>query len=424
MPKCPFCEQTIAVNAETCLHCRAPLRGLQPKASDDLEQRIRSLLDQDQKIAAIKLYREETGTSLADAKEAVESLQAGRGLRIPARDIPDGFEGDVLRLLSAGKKISAIKLYRERTGVGLKEAKEAVEAIGERHGLAVRGSGCLGVVLILGLAVILAADTLASSSANADEAPTISTAQKDDNGFLVHEVESGFQAGKTLIRVLLSDELDAVRRHPVVYVLPVETGMEHHYGDGLLELKKLDLHNKHGVIFVTPTFSQLPWYADHPTDKANRQESHFIKVVIPFVEEVYPAQANSEGRLLLGFSKSGWGAWSLLLRHPDVFGRAAAWDAPMMIERIGKYGNAPIFGDQSNFEAYRISSLLSEKGKSLGDDKRLILTGYGNFRSEHEDVHELLDEIKIPHEYRDGPQRKHDWHSGWVEEAVELLVGS
>ena len=94
----------------------------------------------------------------------------------------------------------------------------------------------------------------------------------------------------------------------------------------------------------------------------------------------------------------------------------------MMMDRIGKYGNAQIFGDQSNFKMYRISSLLRQKGKSLGNEERLILTGYGNFRSEHEGVHALIDDLKIPHEYRDGPQRKHDWHSGWVEEAVELLV--
>ena len=37
-------------------------------------------------------------------------------------------------------------------------------------------------------------------------------------------------------------------------------------------------------------------------------------------------------------------------------------------------------------------------------------------------MHALLDELKIPHEYRDGPLRKHDWHSGWVSEAVELLL--
>lgn len=42
-----------------------------------------------------------------------------------------GTEGDVRRLLSLGRKIDAIKLYREIRGVDLKSAKEAVEKIAQ-----------------------------------------------------------------------------------------------------------------------------------------------------------------------------------------------------------------------------------------------------------------------------------------------------
>ena len=41
-------------------------------------------------------------------------------------------EADVERLLSLGHKIEAIKVYRAIHGVGLKEAKEAVERIAAR----------------------------------------------------------------------------------------------------------------------------------------------------------------------------------------------------------------------------------------------------------------------------------------------------
>src|SRR5205085_10113631 len=133
-------------------------------------------------------------------------------------------------------------------------------------------------------------------------------------------------------------------------------------------------------IFVSPTFSQLPWYADHSTEPLVRQESYFLKVVVPFIERTYPVDAEPKGRLLLGFSKSGWGAWSLLLRHPDIFGRAAAWDAPLMMDRLGKYGTTAIFGSQENFEQHQITRLLRAKAESLDATKRLILTGYGNFR--------------------------------------------
>jgi len=129
-----------------------------------------------------------------------------------------------------------------------------------------------------------------------------------------------------------------------------------------------------------------------------------------------------EGRLLLGFSKSGWGTWSLLLRHPDEFARASAWDGPLMMTAHGKYGSGPIFGSQENFDGYCLRNLVTKDAGRLKETNRLVLTGYGNFRSEHVQMHELLESLKVPHTYRDGAMLKHDWHSGWVKEAAELLL--
>jgi hypothetical protein len=48
------------------------------------------------------------------------------------------------------KKIEAIKLYRQQTGAGLKEAKDAVEALAAKHGIiAAKGAGCAGMVLLM-----------------------------------------------------------------------------------------------------------------------------------------------------------------------------------------------------------------------------------------------------------------------------------
>lgn len=245
---------------------------------------------------------------------------------------------------------------------------------------------------------------------------------KTEDGVLVHEVKSPYQSGLTKIRVLRPDTDDKERKYPVVYLLPVEAGTENRYGDGLKEVKKLDLHNTLQGIFVAPTFSHLPWYADHPTKPEIRQETYFLKVVVPFVEKTYPAKTEASARLLLGFSKSGWGAFSLLLRNPETFGKAAAWDAPLMMDGQGKYGSGDIFGTADNFAGYRVSKLLEDRAAKLQKESRLILTGYGGFRDEHKRAHELLDRLKIAHEYRDGPSRKHDWHSGWVKEAAELLL--
>ena len=154
MSNCPYCEKPISLGTTSCPYCQAPIASTQPPPSDDLDQRVRALLDQRQKIQAIKLYREETGSGLSDAKNAVEALESGSPLPVQDRPNEGDCEADVLRLLSEGKEIPAIKLYRERMRCGLKEAKEAVETLGERHGVVGRGGGCLGIVLlVIGVAV-------------------------------------------------------------------------------------------------------------------------------------------------------------------------------------------------------------------------------------------------------------------------------
>ena len=280
------------------------------------------------------------------------------------------------------------------------------------------------------LALLIAPLALSAPVLGADQpqdagspATEISAAEKQPGGVLVHAVRSPYQAGQTRIKVLLPDRVEPGVRYRALYVLPVEAGDGSRYGDGLAEIQKHDLHNKHRLVCVGPTFSHLPWYADHPTDRRIRQESYLMKVVLPFVERTYPAEAGREGRLLLGFSKSGWGAFSLLLRHPGVFNRAAAWDAPLVEDRPVRFGMGPIFGTQANFEEYRITNLLRERAAELrGKPPRLVLTGYGNFRQQHLDARRQMTALEIPHAWRDGPQRKHDWHSGWVAEAVDLLA--
>ena len=126
-------------------------------------------------------------------------------------------------------------------------------------------------------------------------------------------------------------------------------------------------------------------------------------------------------RLLLGFSKSGWGAFSLILRHPDLFRAAAAWDAPLMKEKPDQFGMDAAFATQENFERYQFSRLPREKAGTFRASKRLAHLGYGSFRDHHQRAQKLFEELKIPVEYKDGPERKHVWESGWVADAVAAL---
>jgi ribosomal protein L7/L12 len=100
-----------------------------PLSDAALRRKIEMLLAGRGKIEAIKLLREQRPQSLRDAKAEVERIQAGRPAAVPR--VPAGVDATVLAqvrdLKRRGRTIEAIKLLRQRTGMSLRDAKEAVE---------------------------------------------------------------------------------------------------------------------------------------------------------------------------------------------------------------------------------------------------------------------------------------------------------
>ena len=147
MPKCFYCNHDVHPSIGQCPHCGATIG----KPTAELEQEVRSLLDQGRKIEAVKLYKDQTGVGLADAKNAVEAMQADA---VPQSDIGGDLEAELLRLLGRGEKLAAVKLYKDQKGVALLEAKQAVESLAAKHGLETQRSGCLGVLAVVVLVAV------------------------------------------------------------------------------------------------------------------------------------------------------------------------------------------------------------------------------------------------------------------------------
>ncbi|CAM3314196.1 hypothetical protein COSO111634_11235 [Corallococcus soli] len=101
-------------------------------APEVFQARIQELIDAGQTIKAIKLYREQHGVDLKEAKDSVEALMAERH---PFGREPSGAvegDADIEQALRDDQLIEAVKLYRDRYGVGLKEAKDACDAMRRR----------------------------------------------------------------------------------------------------------------------------------------------------------------------------------------------------------------------------------------------------------------------------------------------------
>jgi ribosomal protein L7/L12 len=135
---CSFCRSQLYFSADG-IKVSSVLSDLlegkpAPAAGVDIDQ-IQQLTRAGKKIEAIKLVREQTGLGLKEARDAVEAIERGETVALTLRATPaahgvSGIDLDQINeLLLQNKKIEAIKLYREQTGLGLKEARDAIDAI-------------------------------------------------------------------------------------------------------------------------------------------------------------------------------------------------------------------------------------------------------------------------------------------------------
>ncbi|GAA2274531.1 hypothetical protein GCM10010415_47360 [Streptomyces atrovirens] len=76
-------------------------------------------------VASIRNHLSRADRRAARVERKLDAVMEHLGLReeIPGRD-------EILDLVRRGKKIQAIKLYRENTGADLVEAKQAVDRLG------------------------------------------------------------------------------------------------------------------------------------------------------------------------------------------------------------------------------------------------------------------------------------------------------
>jgi ribosomal protein L7/L12 len=152
MPKCVFCDQENPTDVTNCRLCGGPLPASdsEPLSDEVFQQQLVRLLNEGQRIQAVAAYRRRTGVDLSQAVEVIDALERDHEFNVTSNNAD--LEWEIIAHLERNEKIGAIKLYREKTNCGLKQAKDAVEAIEARMGLSPlqpQTGGCFGVVVFL-----------------------------------------------------------------------------------------------------------------------------------------------------------------------------------------------------------------------------------------------------------------------------------
>ncbi len=152
--RCAFCQTSVIVPAEM-RRSAASADALSPAETlasiPDLAAGMREIVRlarAGNKIQAIQLFQKQFKTPLKEARDAVEQIERGEMVTLyniavespPAVTLAAGQEmDDILRLLQAGQRQEAERLYRELFDLGAAEASAAVEAI--QKGISILNAG-------------------------------------------------------------------------------------------------------------------------------------------------------------------------------------------------------------------------------------------------------------------------------------------
>jgi Tryptophan-rich Synechocystis species C-terminal domain/Putative esterase len=251
----------------------------------------------------------------------------------------------------------------------------------------------------------------------------------DANGAQVYDVTWNDQGHHPFaVRVLVPTDPSANYAHSFLYALPVENGLTgQSLGDGLDELESLDVENQYNTTIIEPIFPMYSWYADNPNDATIDYET-FVADILPQWVDSHFSTTGDEQNLMIGFSKSGYGAVDLLLKHPTVFSAAAAFDFPADNPTYDGLGSstADDYGTQANFQNnYELDQSFIDSYKApFTTQDRLWISGGPLYASQVADFNNLLTSQGVMDTYSTTETSDaHSWTGGWVPSAVTGLFG-
>jgi hypothetical protein len=247
----------------------------------------------------------------------------------------------------------------------------------------------------------------------------------NSRGIATYSVISATNSGGTrLLRVLRPERPSRGVPHNFLFVLPVEERLKSVYGDGLHTLQSLDAQNKYNVTIIAPSFGTQPWYADNPDELDVRYETFMTRELVPWVRATL-AMTGDEQIWLVGFSKSGLGGQTLMLKHPDLFDLVASWDFPADMSHHDEFdpGSTACYGTDANFQAnYRLNNHFVNARRIPFLQYCRIWIGQGpvfmNSVSRYESILAAAGMRYAAGATLDSPHR---WDGGWLPAALAAL---
>ena len=250
----------------------------------------------------------------------------------------------------------------------------------------------------------------------------------DSNGVQLYDVTwDTLGSHPFAVRVLAPDHPSTKYPHSFLFALPVEAGLaQSTYGSGLDQLRQLDAQNQYNATIVEPIFPIDSWYADNPLNPTIDFETFTATLLPGWIDSNFGAGGKAEN-LLIGFSKSGYGALDLLFKHSSIFDAAAAWDFPADMSTYDAFGSSSSgdYGTNANFQNnYRLTGTFVDSWKApFTTEDRIWISGYNASETSVADFDALLTSHGVLHTLSPQTLDPHTWSGGWLSNAVAGLYG-
>lgn len=170
-------------------------------------------------------------------------------------------------------------------------------------------------IVTLGFAALLAGGVLAQ-----DSAQLIPQAAPIPPGLQTVEIFSPAVDRRMKFDIVLPENYYlSDERYPVLYLL--HGYMQNYTVWGRNLAAAFYARNLNNLILVLPDAGNS-WFINYASSEAGKKdnwEDHIIEDVIKHVDANYRTQARREGRAIAGLSMGGFGAFSMGLRHPELF---------------------------------------------------------------------------------------------------------
>ncbi len=210
--------------------------------------------------------------------------------------------------------------------------------------------------------------------------------------------------------------------YPVLYLLHGYSG---NYLNWITQVPKLkDYVDEFQMIVVCPDGGYNSWYFDSPIDSSVRYESFMTKILIPFIDSAYRTLPDRSHRAICGLSMGGHGALYLAIRHPHLYGAAAAISGGVDIRPFpDNWDIKKQLGDEKTHRAYWEKNSVINLVDSLQNGTLKIALDDGThdiFIKENRALHQKLLRLGIQHDYTERPGG-HTWDYWRKSIAYEML---